>query len=618
MNSSDIYEPDVRLLGGEMLTWTDYGRSDSVFVGQVLHHFVCQQVGPESRVLILGPHSLGLIGAVLGQGAEVETVVRSYPDAREAVSQFAEHPRLTVYCGGFDRFTVDNRYDVVAALGGLELMDTPDADYPGWGTLFRTIVRDCLLPGGVFLLGMENQIGIHRIVEVEEPRQIRDEGSWRSAYFEDVSRPSTIRGLVEEFRAASVKVEAQYGAYPDPMRPTVAVERGAYAATNMRKVLETCLRSALLKGFAGEPVLRDPSVLAEVSLHCDLGLELAPLWVVRGVKDGEEAVESSEDGPPVRRLLAGEDHVIPYWSLSYEVKDVGGSWQRALVPGQRPETLRAIGRVRRMPAKLESAIPYGMLLEEVLFRACAEEATTELRHMIGGYIEWLLEFYQTSGAGKGHVVVDGPAVFASLDNVVVRDGLYYVSDTSWAYAGTVNADVVLVYHLGRFAEQLLSGAFRHPWPMSMNVNGLTRTLLAIGGHAVAEECFLGAARLQAEIVASREGLSSAQEAALINKIELESSRPSRAPALEVRGYREAVTAVRRLREELDIAKAQIMWLDDRLVYRERQLRKVRGSMEMLRNSTSFKFGRRLTAPGRGLLGKLMRTAYENRPDIERT
>ena len=78
-----IAPANLRLIGGEMLGWSDEqgrgargGRAFDPLLGAVAN--------PGAHVLVAGPHDRLLVKRLLGHGAKVTCLLRSYPDSISA------------------------------------------------------------------------------------------------------------------------------------------------------------------------------------------------------------------------------------------------------------------------------------------------------------------------------------------------------------------------------------------------------------------------------------------------------------------------------------------------------------------------------------------------------
>jgi hypothetical protein len=588
----------VHLVGGEMFDWSDADADRPG--GGALEMLVLRVVPPSGHVLVAGPHRDGLVDRLVEHCAQVTCLVRSLPDAQELGRRQAGSGRLTVLCGGLDKLGDAATYDAVIAAGGFGPLATPDSSALTWAeSLDRLSAR--LAPGGALVIGVENELGVHRLVD---PGQDAADDEWlpRGA---DTTVPAGPAELVARLRGSGASAERCYAAYPGLVAPTVLI-----AADRLEERLgsdgasATLISSALGHEFTGRHVLADPRRLARSALSQGLGGRLAPAWIA--------VVDPAGDLPAGMVCDGGPDH----WAATYELRGDDGRWERGEV--RRPAQ-RSAGRVLREPARLTGPVPSGRTLEESLLTACALSDVPAVRRLLASYASWLA------------AQEPGIRAFAMPDNVAVERERFAVLDPSWELAGEVPFELALARGLRRFAAGLVVGGHSHPWPTTLDLDGVAVTLLAMAGHP-GDRVLLGqAVELEAEIQAAVRGLSAAEHARLLAELQ---SGVVREPL----GHREALTAQRRLTEELADARARTAWLDRTLKAKETEYAKAaeiaQGKLEelrrqrredqaeikrlrqevkvkeaqvkALRNSLSHRVGRLATAPLRALRGVLRR------------
>src|SRR5688572_26692572 len=109
----DVPDPwGVRLLGGEMLLWSDDDDPAVVSVapaaaGALLGELAARVVQPGDRILVAGPHPRGLPELLAGRDARVTFVLRSLPDARALARAHADRTSVQVCCGGIEKLPDD-------------------------------------------------------------------------------------------------------------------------------------------------------------------------------------------------------------------------------------------------------------------------------------------------------------------------------------------------------------------------------------------------------------------------------------------------------------------------------------------------------------------------------
>ncbi|NUR24773.1 MAG: class I SAM-dependent methyltransferase, partial [Catenulispora sp.] len=89
---------NLRLIGGEMLVWTDNEpQRERIPTGSgALEELLRGLARPGGRVLVAGPHSAGVIDLLDRADMQITCLLRAYPDAAELA---ARHPNVQVLCG---------------------------------------------------------------------------------------------------------------------------------------------------------------------------------------------------------------------------------------------------------------------------------------------------------------------------------------------------------------------------------------------------------------------------------------------------------------------------------------------------------------------------------------
>jgi hypothetical protein len=613
---TDLPVSNVHLIGGEMLLWSDIEQtaSEGAVIGRVSWPLLRPFARRASRALVLGPHDPGVVGVLLDEGAALSILVRSSGDAQEIAGRYGEAQHLDIYCGAFEHFRPDQQFDLVVALGGFERLSSVDTGETAWGDIFDAVI-DMLAPAGRLVLGVENQLGIHRIVDAHEPLSDWGDDAWSPRDQAEETHPPALDVLRRRLAVAGLVETSLYGAFPEARRPTLAVAASVFDDVRMRSTLTALVKAAFSHGFAGRQVLRDPGALSRLALLSGLGLQLAPMWIAMASRQSEVANGDSLAHQP--RIVVGEDAPAEYWSVAYEAVPSGeGCWVRRTFETGSGSQLRALGRIQRDPSLLNGPTGRGDVFDEVLLATAVRQDVRGVRRLVQGYAEWLRA--QAVAAPDGRPSLSGSGVFATPDNVVVYEGEFHLHDPSWSFNGVVPFNVALIRAFRRFAARLLNGGFRHPWPASMNAEMLTRTVLAMANQVATEDDYFTAARLDAEIAAAVNDLSPTEEAARVSMLLADASASGGTLAEEVHSYRESLALVSRLRDELHTARSQVEWLDNRLIHRERQLIRLRRTDEAVRTSVSYKLGRALTAPLRVPISRIARAMRPKRSSKDST
>jgi hypothetical protein len=309
----------VRLIGGEMAGWTDPSPVSGPMLGRLLD-LLRPFVPADGRVLVAGPHAPSLVAGV-STFAEVTCLVRAESDALALAGHAG-----TVLCGTLAKLTDTDRYDVVVALDGVDRLCSTEGPQYDWAESVRALRRS-LRPGGALLLAVENELGVHRLVD-RGLATSRDSGWLPLGEF--APKPGNPARLADRLTADGLTVTWLATAWPLPSAPSLAatvdvLREGPTGA------LSAVVTGAVATAYAELPVLADPRRLAAAAVRAGLGPELAPGWLVLAV-DGA--------APPTR------------------------------LPG----LLTAGGPV--------SELPEGRLLEELLITACLRHDLPALRRVL--------------------------------------------------------------------------------------------------------------------------------------------------------------------------------------------------------------------------------------------
>lgn len=583
----------VRLIGGEMIEWSDTGHD--LPGGEALEALILNSVPAGGDVLLAGPHRAELVGLLLAHCARVTCLLRSLPDATELHGRYGGSGDLTVLCGGLESLsadTVPGPFDAVVAAGGFRRLGTPDGAPLGWADGLRRLTAP-LASGGTLVMAVENELGVHRLVD-PAPVETADD-QWFPPHGIDATVPAGPDALLSALEETAPRSEAAvtgsgtcYAAYPCLEVPTVLLPVRRLADRLPPDGVPAALVSAALDaGFAGRPVLSDPGRLARTSLGQGLGARLAPGWIAVARPAGALPGALVTDGPGP---LAVTCELV-------ESRPAGQRWERRLVTAA--DTVLA-GRIARDATRLGGLVPPGRMLDQMLLTACALCDLPTLRGLLRSYANWMSE--QPPAAQP----------FATPDNVVVDEGgppaaepHWALLDPSWELAEPVASGVALVRALRGFAGGLLAGGHRHPWPTTLDVDGITSVLLAMAGRRPDRMLLGQAVRLEAEIVAAKNRLPITDRERLVGELE-------RGLLPSPMGVREGSLERERLITELGEARDRAVWLDATLREKEArllqateahakaraELRVSRAELQALRASTPYRIGRLIVAPKR--------------------
>jgi len=408
---------ELVMIGGEMPDWSD---RDSAPGGAVAAEVLRRLAPASGRILVAGPHDDLLIDA-LGTRAEIVCLVRSEPDALLLAQR-----GLAVRCGTLAKLTDTDRYDLVVALDGLGRLCSVEGPQLDWAESLQ-VLRRALRPGGSLLLAVENELGVHRLVDRSAPTSAPGPGDWHPVGEFDETRPGNPTRLAAKLATDGLAVSWLAAAWPVPSAPTLlatpnALQNGPIGA------LSAAAAGAVGLAYAGKPVLSDPRRLAAAAVRSGMGAEFAAAWIVLAHRAPRPTVDVTP--PPV---LLGDGPLVEL------AQDREGTWTRTVIAG---------------PALLDGPLPEGRLLEEVLLAACLRHDLPEARRLLTNWAAW--------------------GVDAAFDNVVLDGDVHAVLDPSKPGIGSP---------LRRFAETLVAGGYAHPWASATGVESLTAVLTAAAGRS---------------------------------------------------------------------------------------------------------------------------------------
>jgi hypothetical protein len=408
----------IQMIGGEMPEWIE----DRPAAGGALFGYLADHLPDGATVLVAGPHDDRLIDA-LATRALVTCLVRSQPKAGELDTR-----GLDVLCGTLTKVTDVDRYDVVVALDGLSRLCSVEGPQPDWVESLQ-ILKRTLRPGGTLLVAVENELGVHRLVDPASATSGKSDGDWLPLGEFD-TKPGNPAGLAERLATEGLAIDWLGTAWPSPASPTLIATADALRDGPV-DALAAATAGAVGRAYADRPVLSDPRRLAAAAVRGGLAAELAAAWVV---------VAHRLPGPlttlPLPPVLFGDGPVVEL------APDSARGWVRRVV---REEPGRDL-------SGLTGPLPGGRLLEELLLGACLRHDLPLVRRLLTG---WMAALPQ-----------------ASAENVVVLGDAYAILDPSVPAEDDV---------LRRFARTLLTGGYANPWPAATDLRSLTSVLRGAAG-----------------------------------------------------------------------------------------------------------------------------------------
>ncbi|MEV2238238.1 class I SAM-dependent methyltransferase [Micromonospora sp. NPDC049891] len=576
----------VTLPGGEMLAWSD--RTDSAGDGP-LATLAARLVPAGARVLLAGPHGPALLDALAH--ARLTCLLRGYPDAAVVAGRVDR-----VLVAGPHGLPAGEEYDVVIAGAGLDAIESVEGERLGWGGLLARLVA-AVRPGGDLLLRLDNPLGVHRLVAAGSWYAGRDDAEWTVGGVLDAARPANLEQLRQRLAAAGMRTGACYAAYPRPDLTTALLAVDELARRTTSGLFDAVLHTACTDGYTGRFVLADPARLAVDALHAGRAADLAPSWLVLARRPAAEPTDPDDETHPLPggevpghlpvALVGGRAPDAPV----VEVLDgaQGWHWRRPdgaahVGTGAAPYASREVAH--RDPAAPDGPVPDGRLLRSLLLDGCLRRDTALLRRLLRGYADWL-----DSQAEQGRLA--GAVALAGADNLVVDGDRWAVLDRSWRADAPLPVDVVLARTLWRFAADLLTGGYAHPWTSTLDVPGLTVVLGGVAGRDFDRAVVEAAMETEAAVAAALPGLDGA------GRVDLEPSAVTPTdPPPGPHSYQQLREAWLRQREENTRLTALLNWTENLLTARERALRRAEAKINLLSGSLSYKVGRLAITPAR--------------------
>ncbi|MFC7274243.1 hypothetical protein ACFQS1_09650 [Paractinoplanes rhizophilus] len=526
----------ITLIGGEMAGFAeDRPPAGGALLGHLAAH-LAGQLPAGTTVLVAGPHEPALVGE-LAAHASVTCLVRSETAAIEL-----DRRGVDVLCGTLAKLPEPGRWDVVVALDGLGRLCSAEGPQLDWVECLQ-VVKRALRPGGTLLLAVENELGLHRLVDPATATSAQTDDAWRPLGEFDDTKPGTPTRLAARLAAEGLAVDWLGAAWPEPGRPTMIATPNALRDGPVDALAALTARAAAA-AYANRSVLSDPRRLSAAAVRAGLGPELAASWLVAahlaprpsavltlppvllghgpalidgpapasGPANDSSGPADNSSGPPNNSPAPAPGGRILELSPGPD-----GVWVRRLLRGPDGE-----GR-----SALDGPLPRGRLVEELLIGACLRHDLPVLRRLLAGWIAAL------PGVTADNVVVSGDT-FSTLDPGV-----------------PASADP-----LRELARTLLTGGYAHPWPAATDLRALTAIL-----H--------GAAGLTGDVPDGPDGADPPQP----------DSR------------REHEEQLRALNRRLADAASRAQWYERELAKRAEELRKARVQISAFSGSFGYRFAK---------------------------
>jgi hypothetical protein len=576
----------ARLVGGEMLQWSDGGTSDPGVPAVLLRSLTAGGSRP-ARVLALGPKAARAAQFLAaGPATKLDVLVRSLPDARRLASTELGS-RSTVHCGGFDRLEPDEPYDLVVALDGPTRLLTPDSTGMSQREILQRMAK-WVAPTGTAVALLENDLGFERLFRLEVRHVYDADSAWHRGMPGMDSRPLFHRELADTLASADLTPRTTYAAFPSADDAAVLVSEECREAP-LTEIAASLVASAASRAFSQRPALVDVHDLARRLCESGEIMPFAGAWLV--VAQPSSAILGGSAAPPqLPVLLADEAPVRPEWRAVRRVERSADGWQQRFTPTIRAEETRE-RRVVRNFVDLAHTITPGPTLEAVLRDACAAHDTRRVRALVNRYADWLSSPLKVAGEGD-------PRLFGTPSNVVVGEQGLQLLDSSLRFTEVLSVQLLVVRGLRDFARRLLRSGGEHPWSADASPDSITQTLVAMTGAEFSFGVIEAVARVEAELeVVLRGGGVSAEATAFAENLGAGRSQYVGQGGPD-RGYREALAANGRLAVALEERSSQVTWLTSTVRARDRRVAELERELRTTHASFSYRIGAFLTWPGR--------------------
>jgi hypothetical protein len=210
-----------------------------------------------------------------------------------------------------------------------------------------------------------------------------------------------------------------------------------------------------------------------------------------------------------------------------------------------------------------------------------------MRRLLGDYAGWLTALADPVGE------VPGDYAFATPANVLLDGERFVALDPSWTAVRPQPVELLMTRALRQFAVTLIGGGYSHPWPSTMDADGLTVILASMAGCAVERETVTCAVAVEIDLVAAVHGLTGERREALAARLV---AVDATSPPVDIDSHRELREATARLRQDLAHERAKQSWYEEMLTSRENALKRAQRAIDLMSGSLSYRVGRLLMTP----------------------
>lgn len=513
---------DVRLGKAAMQAWSDAG-PDGVGGSPLIDLRVDQALQDADSSLVVGVQRR-LLKRSRDLGGERTVLVRSTADAA-AVRDAVGGERFEVVIGGLDALA-GRQFDAVLAPDDLRGTASLEEEEQSWISLLRRL-STLTTERGRLLLGVENEVGLHRLEEGFNLRAANSDADWAPLTTFDSSRPRDSVELEDAVLDAGLRLVALDHLHPAWNSPSVA------AADVSSPTVRRLIGLLVMRSESYRQRGQDPNRVALPLAQADRLSEFPAGWMVCAER-ASVAARSQPVDKGVREH--GRFGSFSFHSFTPTEADVVGG-----------------GVTTTVELALDAR-----LLSSVLVEACVQGRLPEIRTLLRRYVDWV-----RSGASTDQPL-DPARACSSFDNVVVAgESLGVLTPAS----GTNNARERIWASLAEFVALLRERGNRHPWPDASSDADLLSLLAAMAGEDPARkvESALVTYRAPVEPLASDHPVvARLQEraSALESRARWFETRVSQLET-ELRGSRDRqAKVIRRQRGEIDACRAELEALQD--------------------------------------------------------
>ncbi|MEU6134996.1 hypothetical protein [Nocardioides sp. NPDC047086] len=198
---------------GDMYDWSDMTGARALPRGPVLTRFAVSAATGASHLLVVGPHDLDLLDAVVDRAATTTVVLRTHADAELVSERYADRS-VDVVCGDLRAWTPDRPADAVLALDGFSRVASIDTDAADWHVISEHLAGLSTGDARLALVVPNPGSPLSQLTAVA-PEASDDNADW-SFPVHDRANPRSLVDASARFRGRG------YTLWPDAGSPTLA------------------------------------------------------------------------------------------------------------------------------------------------------------------------------------------------------------------------------------------------------------------------------------------------------------------------------------------------------------------------------------------------------------